>query len=146
MRVGGSEVLMLHSVDLLEGKRRALSEVLRRSGVSFSWLFGSAGRYQPFRDLDVGVVYPDGPPGLMEILELGRKLEQAAGVPVDCVVLQSAPIALQFEASKGILLSAQDLEAVADWKERVWTEYFDRQFFLRGYAREMLESRAQGAF
>ena len=131
---------MIYQPSLLEEKKRALSPILERAGLPFALLFGSAGRQQPFHDLDVGVV---GSSSIHHLLELGVALERAAGLPVDLVDLEKAPTALQFEASKGIPLTVQDPERLAAWKERVWNEYFVQAPFLRDYAREMLRARAQ---
>lgn len=79
---------------------------------------------------------------LNQLLELGLALEKAAGVPVDLVELENAPTALQFEASKGVPLTLADPEALAAWKERVWNRYFAETSFLRDYAREMFQARA----
>lgn len=119
-----------------------LAEALSPVPHRFALLFGSAARGEPFRDLDVAIL--GGPSDLSERLALGVRLEAVVKFPVDLVPLEQAPLALQFEASKGRLLSAPDPEALADWKERTWSEYFDRQHFLQSYAREMLEARAAG--
>ncbi len=129
---------MIYPPQLLEEKIPALITVLERAGVAFALLFGSAGRRQPFRDLDVGIM---GSSGLSQLLELGLALEKAAGVPVDLVDLEKAPTALQFEASKGVPLTLADPEVLAAWKERVWNAYFAEATFLDDYAREMFQAR-----
>ncbi len=131
---------MIYQPSLLKEKMEAFSAVLKNAGLPFALLFGSAGRRQPFHDLDVGIV---GSPGLHQLLELGVALEKAAGLPVDLVDLEKAPTALQYEATRGIPLTVKDPEMLASWKERVWNEYFLQAPFLRDYAREMLQARAQ---
>lgn len=131
---------MIYPPSLLKEKTEALTTVLKKAGLPFALLFGSAGRQQPFHDLDVGIL---GSSSIHQLLELGVALEKAAGLPVDLVDLEKAPTALQFEASKGIPLTLGDPEALAAWKERVWNEYFAQAPFLRDYAREMLQARAQ---
>ena len=118
---------------------KRLTDVLLETPHAFALLFGSAARGGAFRDLDVGLF--GGPTDLNEMLALGLRLEAAVKFPVDLVSLERAPLALQFEASKGRVLSVLDPEALADWKERTWNDYFDRQYFLQTYAREMLEAR-----
>lgn len=120
-----------------------LSEALGQTPHVFALLFGSATRGPAYRDFDVAIM--GGPTELGERLALGVRLEAAVKFPVDLVHLEQAPLALQFEASKGQLLTVSDPEALADWKERTWSEYFDRQHFFQSYAREMLQARAQMA-
>ena len=121
----------------LDRKKAALIRVLEHAPIQFAWLFGSASRGEPYRDLDVAVALLEGADTLPKILNLGLELEKAAKAPVDLVPLASAPLALQYEVSKGVLLTSQDPEALADWKERTWNVYFEREHFLRSYAWEL---------
>lgn len=44
---------MIFSTSLIEEKEQAILPVLYQAGLPFALLFGSAGRGQPFHDLDV---------------------------------------------------------------------------------------------
>ena len=134
---------MIYPSASLDPRVKALVDILEGAPVRFSWLFGSAARGEGFRDLDVAAEFLEGHDSLPRLLELGLELEKAAGAPVDLVPLAGAPLALQYEVSKGRLLTCQDPEFLADWKERVWRLYFDRQYFLQSYAREMFQVRAE---
>ena len=65
-----------------------LREVLASEGVKLAIIFGSFVEMESFRDIDVAV-YLEDPDDLDRILELGAKLEEALGIPVDVVPLQS---------------------------------------------------------
>lgn len=79
--------------------------------IRFAYLFGSAGRGQPFRDLDVAVSLHGhlGPAEATDVQrELAGKLERAVGLPVDVVILDRAPLGLRLEAVRGRLLFSRD--------------------------------------
>ncbi|MBX3170372.1 MAG: hypothetical protein KF760_23400 [Candidatus Eremiobacteraeota bacterium] len=61
---------------MLKARQQALVPILEGAGLPFALLFGSAGRQQPFHDLDIGI----GAPALDQLLQLGLALEKAAGL------------------------------------------------------------------
>jgi len=67
-----------------------LREVPRAEGVRLAILFGSFVELGSFRDIDVAV-YLEDLQDLDRILELGAKLEEELGVPIDVVPLQALP-------------------------------------------------------
>lgn len=100
----------------------------RDPAVRWAYLFGSAARGEPFRDLDVGVVLdPALAPGARRFGALANALAQAvAPVPVDLVDLQGAAPALRGPAvQQGRLLVDRDPARRKDWEvetQRVWLD------------------------
>lgn len=103
-------------------------------------LYGSAAEGSPGRDLDFAV-YVDRSrvPGSGDVdlaLALAGEFSQAVARPVDVVVINDAPLALRYAASRGLVVLVRDAEAVARFKERTWDEYFDFRPVALGYLRE----------
>ena len=121
---------------LLDDLKCRLQPILENAPVEFSLLFGSSSRGEPFRDLDIAVRFQPEHGHLKEILDLGLRLERAAGVPVDLVSLTQATLAFQYEVSKGELLTAHNRESFYDWRETTWSEYFQIEHLLRSHALE----------
>jgi predicted nucleotidyltransferase len=138
---------MTHSPKALPAMLTGLPSVFAREPIQFAILFGSAGRGEPFHDLDLAVLYHPGHGSLPSLLELGVKLESAAGVWLDLVSIAEATTAFQFEVSKGVALFGGDSDAYFDWKERTWNDYFAIQHFLENHALEYaraFEQRSHG--
>lgn len=132
----------MHDPAELPALRAKLAAVLEQAPIEFSLLFGSAGRAEPFRDLDVAVKFRERAGGLRPLLDWGGRLEQAVGVPVDLVSLDGATVAFQFEVSRGEALTTQNADAFYEWRERTWNSYFEIQHFLNSHAREYAAARS----
>ena len=117
-----------HSPDTLPRALERLTAALEDEPAAFAFLHGSAAEGLPFRDLDVGV-YLHGAVSdpLRTSLELADRLERAVGIPVDVHVLNSTPAGFAFFVNRGQLLLCRDEQALGDWRERVYREYFDLQ-------------------
>lgn len=116
--------------------------------VLFAYLHGSAAEGRPFRDLDVAVYPAPGAPGLEDPLwfelDMASRLEGHVLLPVDLHLLHQAPIGFCYWASRGRLLAARDPDALASWKERVWSEYFDLEPYFRDQTRILLGLAPRG--
>jgi predicted nucleotidyltransferase len=77
--------------------------------VVFAYAFGSFVEGGPFEDLDVALFLDD---GCMDVLtrqlDLTARLEAAASLPVDIVLLNDAPLGLRGVALRGRLLYSRD--------------------------------------
>jgi len=112
--------------------RQVLHErLLQCEQVRFAYLFGSFTLEGSFEDIDVAVyVTPDilqHTDALTLSFDLADTLEQAVGLPVDVVVLNTAPLALQFEAARGEPLMARCWEELADFAEQVTLRWWDTE-------------------
>lgn len=127
------------------GELRDLVALLRCYRPVAVYLFGSraAGKPRPESDYDLALLLPPDAPLLSgpERLQLIGELEQAAGRQVDLVVLNKAPLALQFEIiHTGNVLYESDSEVRTDMEDIIVRDYLDLQpWFERSY-REMLEA------
>lgn len=119
-----------------ESEKRRTRQVLRErllecEQVLFAYLFGSFTLEGSFEDIDVGVyVAPDilqHSDALPLSFDLADILEQAVGLPVDVVILNTAPLALQFEAARGEPLMARCWEELADFAEQVTLRWWDTE-------------------
>lgn len=112
----------------------------RHPEVTAVFLYGSAAEGGPSRDLDFAVsvdrsrVRAVGDVDLA--LSLAGEFSQALEWPADVVVINDAPLALRYAASRGRVVLARDAEVVARFKERTWDEYFDFRPVALGYFRE----------
>jgi len=81
-----------------------LREALRAGGVKLAVLFGSFTEMDSFRDIDIAV-YLEDPGDLDRILELGAKLEEKIGIPVDVAPLHALPPRFRLKVlTKGLIL------------------------------------------
>ncbi|MGQ9487647.1 MAG: nucleotidyltransferase domain-containing protein [Armatimonadota bacterium] len=108
--------------------REALDDVLE---VRFAYLFGSFLLEGSFEDVDVAVyLQPDAleENDLLKVaFDLADRLERAVHLPVDVQILNTAPLALRFEALRGEPLMARCWEECADFVERVTLQWWDTE-------------------
>lgn len=106
-------------------------QLLQREEVRFAYLFGSFVLEGSFSDIDVAVFVS--PESLQQSdplnlsFSLADVLEQAVRLPVDVVVLNTAPLSLQFEATRAQLLMERDREEVAEFVEGVTLRWWDTE-------------------
>lgn len=108
--------------------RRALDDI---EEVRFAYLFGSFLLEGSFEDVDVAVyLQPDvleGSDPLKVAFDLADRLEHAIHLPVDVQILNTAPLALRFEALRGEPLMARCWEECADFVEKVTLQWWDTE-------------------
>ena len=95
--------------------------------VDFAYLHGSFLHAQPFRDIDVAVMFTrDAEPDITgAALALGDRLERLIGHAIDVRPLNRAPLTFQFKAARGRLLAGRDSDRVATFVEHLLPRYFD---------------------
>lgn len=116
-----------------------LREALNRNpSIHWAYLFGSAARGEPFRDLDIGIVLKDTEArGAVRFGALIAALESAVPeFPLDVVELTSASPALRAAAvQQGRLLVDSDPDARKEWETRVALTWLDlAPWIARGQA------------
>lgn len=121
---------------LSQAEKKHIHQILRerllqREEVCFAYLFGSFTLEGGFGDIDVAVyVTPESlqrSDPLTLSFEIADFLELAVGLPVDVVLLNTAPLALQFEAARGKPLMARCWEDLADFAEQVTLRWWDTE-------------------
>lgn len=118
--------------------KKEFKNKLMELGVSAVYLFGSAstGRISPMSDIDIGVVFSN-----IKSAEYTNKIyislyeifaELYPAFTIDIVFLQSAPLALQYDAIKnGRVLFETDPKLRADYEANVMEMYLDFMPVLR---------------
>lgn len=112
--------------------KRLLREALESiESVRFAYLFGSFLLEGSFEDVDVAVYLQaetlDEADPLTTAFSLADVLERAIHLPVDVQILNTAPLALRFEALRGEPLMARCWEECADFVERVTLQWWDTE-------------------
>jgi predicted nucleotidyltransferase len=110
----------------------------RDAGVAAVYLFGSVARgaATTASDVDVAVLLRQAPPPTLDGLLLGleAELESEVGVPVQLVVLNTAPCDLTHRVLRdGVLLIDRDPGLRIRFEVRTRNEFFDLQPFLARY-------------
>lgn len=105
------------------------------SAVMFAYLFGSFIEDRPFADADVAVfLAPDrcGPAEFLDVqLDLTARLERALRMPVDVVILNTAPLGLRVVALRGRLICSRDEAARAAFLEDTSRQAMDTAYLRR---------------
>jgi len=135
----------VHRLDA-EGRRlvrERLREVLAADRrVAFAFVFGSFSEDRPFHDIDVGVCLESpglsvpGTAAIPAFSDLEGRLTDAAGYPVDLVVIDGRPVTFLYHVFRGELVTARDEAQVTRALERTMREYFDIAPLLRQATRE----------
>jgi len=113
-------------------EERLAKALQRYDGVVFAYLFGSqaTGGAGPRSDVDLAV-HVEGPSEDAELDLHGIAASALHRDDVDVLVLNRAPLTLQFEALKGRLLFSLDEGARVEIEARIMSTYHDRLPYLR---------------
>ncbi|RLI60839.1 MAG: nucleotidyltransferase domain-containing protein [Candidatus Thorarchaeota archaeon] len=104
-----------------------LSEMLTEEReVVFAYLYGSF-MESGARDIDIAIYVDEGlvDDALRYQLRLSTKIEMAVRFPVDVLILNHAPMKLQYQAIKGRLLICKDNEMRLGFVEQLLIDYLD---------------------
>ncbi len=111
----------------------------KRGEIQFAYLFGSFLDGKTFRDIDLAIYidkdYLNTQDKFYEI-ELSTQLEHIVKIPVDIIILNHAPSAIVFRASKGKLLKNIDDDIRIDFITLNWKEYWDLKPILLYHMQE----------
>ncbi|MDR7554988.1 MAG: nucleotidyltransferase domain-containing protein [Armatimonadota bacterium] len=130
-------------------RRRCLQHIVavlaRDPTVVFAYVFGSFVEDRPFEDIDVAV-FVEPPPGarldsLAVQLDLSARLETAVGLPVEVVVLNTAPLGVRRAALRGQLLWSRDDARRIALLEGTSHELMDMAFLGREALQDLLGIR-----
>lgn len=116
-------------------------ELSRRREIIFAYLHGSFILPIPCGDIDIAVYLEKTllPRKHWEYeAELSVALERLAGMSVDVMVLNNAPVALRYHVTRGKVLLSRNEYIRFDFMEQTWHEYFDYQPLLRAYLDDLL--------
>lgn len=111
--------------------KKTLKNKLNGSGVAIAYLFGSSvtGLKHKKSDIDIGIVFEKTPP--LSSLDTYTKLytlfsEIYPNKEIDVVLLEDAPLSLQFEVIKyGKVLYEKDTNLRLDYEEKTLLKYAD---------------------
>ena len=104
-----------------------LSEMLTEEReVVFAYLYGSF-MESGARDIDIAIYVDEGlvDDALRYQLRLSTKIEMAVRFPVDVLILNHAPMRLQYQAIRGRLLICKDDETRLRFVEQLLIDYLD---------------------
>jgi len=126
---------------------RCLSE---KQEILFAYLLGTFLTRSDFKDIDVGIYLdPQKIPGtdtLRYELELAVEMEGRIKpgeifkryIPIDIKVINEAPVTFRYSVSRGKMLFSKDENAREEFLCRTWQEYFDFQYILETYYKEVI--------
>jgi len=138
---------------LISSLTNEIARLAAQYSVVYALLFGSAatGGFKEYSDLDLAVMFEDGPDAALKASTLALDLEEALGVKVDVAPLNEADYVLSFEAfSTGILIYCADHARFVEDKANAFDRFHDFQpFFERLYRRAVegikaASTRSQG--
>ncbi len=128
---------------------RCLSE---KQEILFAYLLGTFLTRADFKDIDVGIYLdPQKIPGIDTLgyeLELAVEMEGRVKpgeifkryVPIDIKVINEAPVTFRYSVSRGKMLFSKDENAREEFLCRTWQEYFDFQYILETYYKEVIHA------
>jgi len=115
-----------------------------------AYLFGSyaGGRPTPLSDVDVGILLVDNLPDMESFkieMNLLGKFQKVFNTPnIDLVVLNKAPLPIQYHATCGILLFSTNDERRTEFVEYVRKYYLDCLPIYREYREEYMKRIKEG--
>lgn len=122
--------------------------ILARYNPVAVYLFGSRaqGSARADSDIDLALLLPDDCSlPATERIDLIARLEELAGRRVDLVLLNRAPLPLQFEIiHTGIVLYESSFDARTDFEDIVVRDYLDLRPMLERSRQEIMEEAARG--
>ena len=136
--------------DILSEKlSRCLAE---KQEIVFAYVLGSFLTRDDFEDIDVGIFLD--PQKIPEIDTLRYELELAVEiekhlkpgemfkryVALDFKVINDTPVTFRYSVTAGKLLFSKDEEAREEFVCRTWQEYFDFNYILDTYYREVVDA------
>ena len=62
-------------------------------------------------------------------------------IPIDIKVVNDAPVTFRYSVSKGKMLFSRDEAVREEFLCRTWQEYFDFEYILNTYYREVIDAR-----
>lgn len=116
-------------------------ELSQRKEIVFAYLHGSFLLPVPCGDVDIAVYLDESTPFCKDRkyeAELAMSLDHLAGLPVDVLTLNNAPVALRYHVTRGKVLFSKNEKARFDFLEQTWREYFDYQPLLRAFLNDLL--------
>jgi predicted nucleotidyltransferase len=138
----------LTQADRQQVAQRVAERLEKVKAVVFAYLFGSFAEGRAFEDVDVAVFLDSaeiaGSDLLAFQLDLAAALEEAAGLPVDVVVLNDAPLSLRMAAVCGHPVLSRDEPRRLSYVERTCLEAMDMAYMARQSLRDLLGSRGSG--
>ena len=135
---------------LLEKLHRHLAE---KQEILFAYILGSFLTRDDFQDIDVGIFLDEKMiPGIDTLryeLELAIETEGRLKpgnifkryIPIDIKVVNDAPVTFRYSVSKGKMLFSRDEAVREEFLCRTWQEYFDFEYILNTYYREVIDAR-----
>lgn len=123
-------------------KRILQRELSQRKEILFAYLHGSFLLPVPCGDVDIAVYVDESALNKIRVWEyeadLSAGLEPQVGMPVDVLVLNRAPVALRYHATRGEMLVSKHEFARFTFLEETWREYFDCQPLFRAFFDDLL--------
>ncbi|WP_166511618.1 nucleotidyltransferase domain-containing protein [Desulfallas thermosapovorans] len=132
---------LLTSLEKESVEKLLKSKLSQRAEILFAYLHGSFLLPTSCGDVDVAVYLDDKvmPQKQWEYeVELSLYLEDHAGIPVDVMVLNFAPIALRYHVTRGKILFSRDEKTRFDFLEKTWREYFDYQPMIKSFFNDLI--------
>jgi len=139
MRSKKSEVKGLEKEKLTKGIKRLLEDKIE---ILFSYLHGSFMEDIKFNDIDVAIYVDENMVSREKAMDyefaLSDELEDAVKLPVDVKVINYAPLAFQYHATAGKILTCRDEEFMADKVAGIRSLYLDFKPVADRFLMEML--------
>ena len=115
-----------------------VEELSKDPNIIFAYMFGSFTlKSIPHRDIDVGIFLKESTSPLMGEkyeINLAVTLEKLFACHVDVVILNQAPLSIQYHITREKLIFCRNMNLHFDFLEKIWRDYFD----FKPLARQML--------
>jgi len=117
------------SIEMIESKRREITELLEKEGISFAAIVGSVAKYGlSSHDIDIAVYHKGLPFSGTTYYELAERLQSLLSIEVDLIDLQFAPPSFILHALEGLSLICSD-DIFIDLAENALREAEEEKYF-----------------
>jgi predicted nucleotidyltransferase len=136
----GQRSLTAAEKDLIIGR---IEDLLREiPDIVAAYVFGSFARDEAFRDIDIGVLFDEPPPSLLEFeLRIEADFEKVLKMPVDLRVLNGAPQSFAYTVLReGKILVDRNPNLRASYEGNIIKQYLDFSRFRKRSLRSLTDA------
>jgi uncharacterized protein len=114
--------------------------IQNQNEIIFAYIFGSFIEEEKFHDIDIAIYVNEKKTSSKSTfyeIELSNQIESITSIPIDIIRLNSAPDAIVYRATKGLLIKNDNDNLRINYITACWKKYWDYQNIVQEYLSEL---------